>query len=137
MLSLTNLENDKIFLILKFKTLTNFQNLTILKIKHFFYFTIWKINILKFENLLNILSIQIISKKWKNTIIKLSKNSSFVISIFAISKYRSFYISSLQILTPTHMIKKKRKISCDLKTDSFTVSRDHSSLLRFQVSPLE
>ena len=31
----------------------------------FFYFTIWKINIIQFEELLNILSDQIISKKWK------------------------------------------------------------------------
>ena len=60
---MTNLENDQIFGIFKFETLTNFQDLTILKIKHFFHFTIWKINILQFEKLLNILSIQIISKK--------------------------------------------------------------------------
>ena len=63
---LTDLEKDQIFGIFKFETLTNFKNSTILKIKHFFYFTFWKINILQFEKLLNILSIQIISKKWKN-----------------------------------------------------------------------
>ena len=65
LLFLNNLENDKIFGIFKFETLTNFQNLKILKIKFFFYFTIWKINILQFVKLLNILSIQIISKKMK------------------------------------------------------------------------
>ena len=96
MLWWTNLENDKKFGIFKFKTLTNFQNLTILKIKLFFYFTIWKINILPFEKLLNILSIQMISKKWKNTIIKLSKNSSFVILIFATSKFRNFSRSTFR-----------------------------------------
>ena len=32
---------------------------------------------------------------------KLSNNSTFVILILAILKYRSFYISSFQILTPT------------------------------------
>ena len=96
MLWLTNLENDQIFGIFKFKTLTNFQNLTIFKIKLFFYFTICKINILQFENFSNILSIQIISKKWKNTIIKLSKNSSFVISIFATLKFRNFRRSTFR-----------------------------------------
>ena len=96
MLWLTNLENDQIFGIFKFKTLTNVQILTILKIKHFFYFTIWKINISIFEKLLNILSIQIISKKWKNTIIKLSKNSSFVILIFATLKFRNFSRSTFR-----------------------------------------
>ena len=104
MLWLTNLENDQIFRIFKFKTLTNFQNLTILKIKHFFYFTIWKINISQFEKLLNILNIQIISKKMKkydnNTIEKLIFRY-FNIRNFEISKFQSFYISSSKILTPT------------------------------------
>ena len=36
-----------------------------------------------------------------NSKIKLSNNSSFVILIFVILKYWSFYISSFQILTPT------------------------------------
>ena len=48
---------------------------------------------------------------WKmkkvNSIMKLSINSSFVILIFAILNYRLFYISSFQILTPTHFHKIK------------------------------
>ena len=61
-----------------------------MKIKHFVYFTIWKINISQFEKLLNILSIQIIYKNKKiNSIIKLSNISSFVILIFAILKFRN------------------------------------------------
>ena len=44
------------------ETLTNFQNLTIVKTKHFFYLK-FDFFYLKFEKLLNILSIQIISKK--------------------------------------------------------------------------
>ena len=72
--------------------------------KHFFYFTILKINISQFEKLLNILSIQIISKKMKNygnkTIEKLIFRY-FNICNFEISKFQSFYISSFKILTPT------------------------------------
>ena len=41
---------------------TKFQNLTIWKLKKI---TILKINILQFVKLLNILGVQIISKKWK------------------------------------------------------------------------
>ena len=56
--------NDQIFEIVQFEKLTNFQNLTIWKIRKKMYHlenqysTIWK--------LLNILSVQIISQKWKN-----------------------------------------------------------------------
>ena len=42
------------------------------------------------------MSIQIISKKWKNTIIKLSKNLSFVILIFATLKFRNFRRSTFR-----------------------------------------
>ena len=55
LLWLTNLKNYQIFAIFLFEKFTNFQN-----------FTIWKINIIQFEELLNILSIRIISKKWQN-----------------------------------------------------------------------
>ena len=37
-----------------------------LKLFSFWNFTIWKMPILKFEKILNILGVQIISKKWKN-----------------------------------------------------------------------
>ena len=68
------------------------------KIKYleFFYLNVWKINILQFEKSSNILRVQIISKKWKNTIIKLSKNSSFVILIFATLKFRNFSRSTFR-----------------------------------------
>ena len=42
------------------------------------------------------MSVQIISKKWKNTIIKLSKNSCFVILIFATMKFRNFSRSAFR-----------------------------------------
>ena len=48
---------------------------------------------LQFEKLLHTLSVQIGSKKFKNKTIE-----SFVIRNFEISKNRSFYISSFQIL---------------------------------------
>ena len=75
-----------------------------MKIKHFFYFTIWKINISQFEKLLNILSIQIISKKMKkcdNKTIEKLIFRYFNIRNFEISKFQSFCISSFKILTPT------------------------------------
>ena len=50
---------------------------------------------MNFQNL-TILSIQIISKKWKNTIIKLSKNLSFVILIFETLKFRNFRRSTFR-----------------------------------------
>ena len=51
-------------------------------------------NILQYQTLLNILDVQIVSKKYsKISKIKWSNNSSFFILIFEISKYRSFYIS--------------------------------------------
>ena len=44
--------------------------------------TIWEINIIQFEKLLNILGVQIISKKLKNKFEnQLSNNSAFVISL--------------------------------------------------------
>ena len=56
----------------------------------FYNFTIWKINILQYQELWIILSVQIISKKWKKSAkIKLSNNSSFFILIFAISEFRN------------------------------------------------
>ena len=106
MLWLTNLETYQIFEIFLFEKFTNFQNFTILKIKHFFYFTIWKINIIQSKQLLNILSIQIISKEWKtkfdNKTIEKLIFRYFNIRNFEISKCQSFYISSLKILTPSH-----------------------------------
>ena len=65
--------------IVQFERLTNFHNIIIRKI-----------NILQFKKMLNILDVQTISKKWKiNLKIKLSNNSSFVILIFAILKFRN------------------------------------------------
>ena len=49
------MENDQKFEIVLFEKLTNCQNLTIRKIE----------KNLQFEKLLNILDVQIISKKWK------------------------------------------------------------------------
>ena len=84
------------------KDLRNFRIQQFRMLINFFNFIIWKINFLQYQKLLNILGVQIISKKWKKSSkIKLSNNSSFFILIFEISKYRSFYISSFQILTPT------------------------------------
>ena len=59
MLWLTNLENDQIFGIFKFETLTNFKNITVLQTKPFVLFYHLENQYLKFEKLLNILSIQI------------------------------------------------------------------------------
>ena len=50
-------------------------------------FTMWKINILQSEKLLNILSIPIISKKWKNEFENKAIDWSFVILIFANLKF--------------------------------------------------
>ena len=50
-------------IIVQFKKFTNFRNSTISKIKKKFNFNIWKMNILQYQKLLNILGIQIISKK--------------------------------------------------------------------------
>ena len=50
------LENDSIFEIVQFYKLTNFQNLTDWKLKKN-KFTTWKINILQFEKLSNILNL--------------------------------------------------------------------------------
>ena len=47
----------------KFKKKIKFHNLEHLKKNDV---TIWKINILKFDKLLNIFGVLIISKKWKN-----------------------------------------------------------------------
>ena len=58
--------------------------------------TIWKINISQVEKLLNIFGVQMSSKK-KNYLIF----CYFNIRNFKITKYRSFYISSFQIFTPT------------------------------------
>ena len=67
--------------------------------------TIWKINISQLKKLLNILDVQMISTKWyikfENKIIEWLIFRYFNISNFEISKYRSFYISSFNILTPT------------------------------------
>ena len=52
--------------IVQFEILTNFQNLTIRKVKKKWDFTVWKINISQLKKILDILGIQIISKKWKN-----------------------------------------------------------------------
>ena len=78
------MKNDQIFEIVQFEKLTNFQNLTILKIKIKSILPFGKWIFYIFEKLLNILNALIISKKLKiNSEIKLSTNSSFVIFIFA------------------------------------------------------
>ena len=67
-------------------------------------------NILQLEKLLKILSAQIICNKWK--IRKSFENETidqlifryFNIRNFEISKYRSLYISSFEILTPTPIL---------------------------------
>ena len=65
----------------------NLLNFTIWKIQKN---TIWKINILQFKKILNILGAQIIFENEKiNLKIKLSNNSLFVILIFAILKLRN------------------------------------------------
>ena len=57
---------------------------------NFFNFTIWKIDFLQYQKLLNILGVQTISKKWKKSSKrKLSNNLSFFILIFTISKFRN------------------------------------------------
>ena len=53
-------------------------------------------NISQLQKLLNILGIQMISKKWKLMF------RYFTIRNSQISRYRSFYISSFKILIPTH-----------------------------------
>ena len=62
-------------------------------------------NILQYQKLLNILGVQIVSKEYKkkfeNKMIEWFIFLHFNIRNFEISKYRSFYISSFQILTPT------------------------------------
>ena len=78
-------------------------NLTIRKIKK--NSTISKINISQLEKLLNILDVQMISKKWikfENKIIEQRICRYFNISNFKISKYCSFYISLFQILIRIH-----------------------------------
>ena len=73
-----------------FKNSQTFKIQQFVKLRNFFTFNIWKINILQYQKLLNILGVQIISKKWrKSSEIKLSNNSSFFILIFAISKFRN------------------------------------------------
>ena len=55
-------------MIVQLKKFTNFQNLTIWSIKKFFFdFTIWKKDILQYQNLLNTLGVQIVSKKYKKS----------------------------------------------------------------------
>ena len=49
---------------MQFKKFTNFQNLIIWNIKKVFNFTIWKMIILRYQELLNILGVQIVSKKY-------------------------------------------------------------------------
>ena len=81
---LTNLRIDQIFKIDQFVKLSIFKN-----------FTICKIHILRFEKLLNILGVRVISKKWKNKLeIKISNNSFFVILIFEILEFRNVGHSS-------------------------------------------
>ena len=43
----------------------NFQNLTIRNIEKFFNFTIWKMNTLQYQKLLNILGVEIVYKEYK------------------------------------------------------------------------
>ena len=119
---LTNLQNNKISELVQFRKLANFQNLTICK----------TIKIPKISNLLNyhicILSVKKIStnvKKKENSKIKESNNSTFVILIFEIPKYRPFYIWSFQMLTPTrpflsdfYSIKKYSKFSLNFTFSS-------------------
>ena len=89
-----------------------FRNIDRSTFDHSKFYTAPKMNILQFEKLLNILSTQIISKKWKihkslgNKTIDQLIFRYFNIRNFEISKYRSFYISSFQILTPTHFSQK-------------------------------
>ena len=73
---------------------------------NFFNFSIWKINITQYQNWLNILCSNNFlknEKKFENKIIEELIFLYFNISNFEISKYRSFYISSFKILTPTHI----------------------------------
>ena len=64
-------------------------------------------NISQHEELLNILGVEMVSKKWKikfkNKIIKKLIYRYFNIRNCEISKYRSFYISTFQISAPTQV----------------------------------
>ena len=74
----------------KFAVIKNFVKFNSLENKKNFNSNIWKINIAQLEKWLNILSVQMIIKNEKlNSKIKLSNNSSFVILIFAILKFRN------------------------------------------------
>ena len=64
-------------------------------------FTSWKINILQYTKFLNIFGIQIISKNKNKKFEDKTIFRYFNIRNFKIPKYRSFYISSFQILNPT------------------------------------
>ena len=79
----------------------NFENLTLWKIRKknikcynlenlkIINFSVWEINILKFKNLFNCAINLWIMKKKKNSKINLSNNSSLVILIFMILKFRN------------------------------------------------
>ena len=72
----------------KIQEFSKFKNLEYYEF--FFNFIIWKINILHYQKLLNILGVQIVSKKYeKSSQIKWSNNLSFFILIFVISKFRN------------------------------------------------
>ena len=77
---------------IKYSKVLNFKNYRIFKIQLFGIFFILLFGKSIFYNLiklLNTLVIQIIYKKWKKSIMKLSNNSSFVILVFAILKFRN------------------------------------------------